>query len=908
MLTIRAMTGGAGYAQKHLEHSDYFDQNRTVQGEWHGRGAELLGLNGAVTHQQFEAVREGLHPETGEFLRPRHSADRLATDGEVESKARSLYDLTFSAPKSVSVQALVGGDDRLLEAHRHAVDVALQEAERYAGARVRLDGANHDRQTGNLVVAAYTHDSSRQLDPQLHTHAVAANLSYDGVEGRWKALQASGMYERRAYITEVYRNELAREVRGLGYEIESQRNAKGVDNGFEIKGISKEVLERYSQRSDQRDESIRQFAAEHGRHPTDNEIAVLVRESRPDKLHEISSVEVHRLQVDRISPLEYRNLLDLHEQSIERSQTFSPEIAPAVQSLQHAEEHLFERKTVSKDHELMTEALRHGRGKLDLAELRGSYEFEVAQSKLLQVGGNVATQTSLERERSMVAVVDQGIHRYPALGGSDHFEPKASLRLEQRHAVETILASQDFAINLRGAAGTGKTATLQEIDRGLHAAGHEVLAVAPTRSAVEELQKVGFGSSMTISRLLEDQTAQESIRGNVLIVDEAGMVSGRQMEGLLDLARREDARILFSGDTRQIQSVESSDALRILERESRMTSVSLTGIQRQSNPEYREAIETFRKSPDQGFAKLQDMGAVREVPYVDRAQAVADVYRELTAGQNRKVLVVAPTHEEIGRVTQAIREDLKQRAVLGDGETLYRHIPLQWTEAQKKDISNYQPGQVLVFHRASHGIEKHEALTVTNVSGSSIHTMNGRGEEKSVSLTQARSFSVHERTEIEVASGDKLLMMGNRKEPGFRATNGELTTVRSIERGIINLEDGRSVPANYREFTHGYAVTAHRSQGKTVDHVIVSADVMKQELFYVAASRGREGISIVTSDVERLGESLGVSMARPSAIELANDIAQQKLSPNQEIAQGLKQEVKLPIKTPEIGFEMGLGL
>jgi hypothetical protein len=172
----------------------------------------------------------------------------------------------------------------------------------------------------------------------------------------------------------------------------------------------------------------------------------------------------------------------------------------------------------------MTEALRHGRGKLDLSDLRGSYEFEVSQGKLIQVGGNVATQTSLERERSMVAVVDQGIHRYPALGGNDYFEPKANLRLEQRHAVETILSSQDFAVNLRGAAGTGKTATLQEIDRGLHAAGHEVLAVAPTRSAVEELQKVGFGSSMTISRLLEDQNSQQSLRGNLLIVDEAGRV------------------------------------------------------------------------------------------------------------------------------------------------------------------------------------------------------------------------------------------------------------------------------------------------------------------------------------------------------------------------------------------------
>ena len=140
----------------------------------------------------FEAVREGLHPETGEFLRPRHSADRLATDGEVESKARSLDDLTFSAPKSVSVQALVDGDDRLLEAHRHAVAVALQEAERYAGARVRLDGANHDRQTGNLVVAAYTHDSSRQLDLQLHTHAVAANLSYERGRGEMEGTPGLG--------------------------------------------------------------------------------------------------------------------------------------------------------------------------------------------------------------------------------------------------------------------------------------------------------------------------------------------------------------------------------------------------------------------------------------------------------------------------------------------------------------------------------------------------------------------------------------------------------------------------------------------------------------------------------------------------------------------------------------------
>src|SRR5580692_10531871 len=105
MLTIRAMTGGVGYAQMHLEHSDYYDEQRRIQSDWHGHGAELLGLRGEVTREQFEAIREGLHPETGEFLRPRHSADRTTDNGNEQSKARSLYDLTFSAPKSVSIQA-----------------------------------------------------------------------------------------------------------------------------------------------------------------------------------------------------------------------------------------------------------------------------------------------------------------------------------------------------------------------------------------------------------------------------------------------------------------------------------------------------------------------------------------------------------------------------------------------------------------------------------------------------------------------------------------------------------------------------------------------------------------------------------------------------------------------------------
>ena len=547
MLTIRAMTGGAGYAQRHLEHSDYYDEHRKVQGEWQGHGAELLDLRGHVTREQFESLREGLHPDTGQFLRPRHSADRLGADGSEQSKGRSLYDLTFSAPKSVSVQALVGRDERLITAHDKAVQEALAEAEHYVATRVRLDGANENRTTGNLIAATYRHDTSRELDPQLHTHVVTANLTYDGVEGRWKALQASDLYERRAYLTEVYRNTLAHEVRSLGYDIDPKRDSRGRDYGFEIRGISDGLLERYSQRSAQRDAAIEQFTRENGRKPTNNEVAVLVRESRSDKLVEISTEQVRQKQQERLSLAEAHTLESLRSGQLDRTIHRVPSTSPEMEALNHAKEHLFERNSVVQAHELLAEALRYGRGGVDLGRLQGTLQLEEAQGSILRVGERLATRDSLEREQRLVATINRGMDRYDRLHGEHEFRPSQHLREEQQRAVSQILHSRDFAINLRGAAGTGKTATLQEIDRGLREGGREVIAIAPTRSAVEELQKVGFREAMTVSRLLEDQSAQAMLHGRLLIVDEAGMISGRQMEGILKLAEREHARVLFWG-------------------------------------------------------------------------------------------------------------------------------------------------------------------------------------------------------------------------------------------------------------------------------------------------------------------------------------------------------------------------
>ena len=447
------------------------------------------------------------------------------------------------------------------------------------------------------------------------------------------------------------------------------------------------------------------------------------------------------------------------------------------------------------------------------------------------------------------------------------------MRPEQKTAVLAVLDSRDLAFNLRGAAGTGKTATLQELHRGLTEARRSVVAVAPTASAVEELQKCGFPQAMTVARLLADPQQRHESAGQVLIVDEAGMVSSNDMAELLDLAKTKGARIVYSGDTAQIKSVSEGDALRVLERESRLNSVSLLQVQRQTNAEYKAAVETLRHHPADGFSKLESMGAIREVDWRLRAQEVSQAYREAARapnvkGQARSVLVVAATHDEIKSITYAIREDRQRAGELGKGETFTQHTALNWTEAQKKQCKNYQPGMVLEFHKAVKGVEKNEALEVVSADKTAITARKATGETVKLTARQAKAFAVFEKQDIEVSAGDKLLLQANWRDKQFHATNGELVTVVSVDQGS-NYDDGRRLPAGYRQFSHGYAVTAHRSQGKTVDFAIIAAERMRRDLFYVSATRAREGLTVITSDSLALQESIGVSSDRESASELA---------------------------------------
>jgi hypothetical protein len=310
------------------------------------------------------------------------------------------------------------------------------------------------------------------------------------------------------------------------------------------------------------------------------------------------------------------------------------------------------------------------------------------------------------------------------------------------------------------------------------------------------------------------------------------------------------------------------------------------------------------------------MGAIREVDWRMRAQEVGQAYREAAIvpnrkGQARSVLVVAKTHDEISSITYAIRSDRKRAGEIVDGEKFVKHTALNWTEAQRKQMGKYQPGQVLGFHKAVKGIAKNEALEVVSGDKRGVTARKTNGETLMITSRQVKAFGVFEKQDLEISAGDKLLLQANWREKSFTATNGELVTVVSVAPGAIKLEDGRQLPTAYRQFTHGYAVTANYSQAKTVDYVVVLNDNMPSDKAYVSYTRGREGLTIITSDVIALQESMGVSGDRQSATELARQAAlgrpaqplpEQDLLQIYQAQQEAQQVSKKPVQQEQINY------
>jgi conjugative relaxase-like TrwC/TraI family protein len=834
------------YFDEHLAQNDYYAAGEIRPGQWIGAGAERLGLRAEVTRDQFHALCENHNPNDGA---------RLTRRSQKEGQRRVFYDFTCSAPKSVSVLAVTLDDQRLIEAHEAAARLAFRELETFAAARVRKQGARKDRPTGNLVAASFVHDSSRALDPQLHTHFTVFNASFDIAERCWKALEARGMYDAIRYGTAVYRNELVKRVQQIGYRIAPAKH------GFAIEGVSDVVVKRFSKRAQQRDAVVKEMEEKLGRKLSNDEISHAVHQSRAKKVKGISTAEVRERQLSQLSADERQSLQTLRKSARPSS---LPHIALVEnQVLNHAVAHVFERKSVVPEHELLSVALSHRLGAVDLDHLKGAVKH---LPDLVKTERGFSTQKILATELDLIQTVNAGCDAVAPLHPG--YKPADWLGEDQRRAIYHVLRTSDRITGLRGLAGSGKTTALRELVAACIEAKIEPLFCAPTAAATAVLRQEGFEAKTLQSLLLFKPVLTQR---QLIVLDEAGAVGMDDMKRLFDCAR--DARIILSGDTGQHASVARGDVLRILERHSNFKSGQLTAIRRQRKAAYRKAVElAAQKRTVEAFAQLERMGAVAEIladGHHDLHDSAAKSYLKALA-ENKSALLVAPTWNEIEAVTEKVRAALKTSGRLAGEEKEFQVFDsLSWTEAQKRDAQQYRPGMAIHFHRRGLGFEKGETVQVVAVENDALKVQHADGSENLFPLGAGIACDVGEKRKLKIAAGDKLLLQSNWQK---KFVNGELVEVKAVQGDSVLLADGRVIPADYRTFTHGYAVTSHAAQGKTVDEVLLVASsrslpAINQEQFYVSISRGREHCQIFTDDSELLRLHVTHSSARLAAVE-----------------------------------------
>ena len=382
---------------------------------------------------------------------------------------------------------------------------------------------------------------------------------------------------------------------------------------------------------------------------------------------------------------------------------------------------------------------------------------------------------------------------------------------------------------------------------------------------------------MTLQSLLLTKPALSARQ--LVVLDEAGAVGIDDMKRLFDLTR--DARVVLSGDIGQHASVVRGDALRILEQHSDFQSGQLSRIRRQRKAEYRKAVElAAQKRTAEAFAQLERISAIVESSSDNLHDKAAQSYLK-ALDQNQSALLVAPTWNEIEAVTEKVRAALKTSGrLVGEEKEFQVFDSLSWTEAQKLDARQYRPGIAIRLHHGKSGFHKDETVVVVAVESDSLKVQRLDGLEAVFQLGRGFAlFDVGETRKLKVAAGDKLLLQAN--APRKRFINGELVEVQAIKGGALVLTDGRVIPQNYRTFTHGYAVTSHAAQGKTVDEVLVvassrSLSAVHQQQFYVSISRGRERCQVFTDDVERLRSRVTHSSERLAAVEVIPRFGRQK--------------------------------
>lgn len=916
--SVFALTSSA-QAASYYEADDYYSEGGVSPSEWQGQGAEVLGLSGEVDHNHFRDLLDG--KVAGEQLGRHYSGD--GRDGQLEH--RPGWDVTLSAPKSVSIMAEVAGDRRLIAAHGEAVKVAMAHVEKHmAATRIRDGGTVAREATGNLVIASFQHGTSRAQDPQLHTHNVVMNATRDE-DGAWRSLEPRAIYQLQKQIGAIYRQELAVKVRELGYEIET-----GKESMFEIKGVSAEVIGAFSTRSAE----IEAALAERG---TSRDAA-----SAAEKQMAALDTREAKVAVDHAGLVaDWRETASqagfdtaVRLAMVERAEAkaadpshradMATQAKMADRAVAHAADKLGERQSVFSAAALQEEAGRIGLGKIGYAQIGAAIEAATKQGELIdrihidRRGAEFAgftTRQNVETEAKMLRIEAQGRDALAPIA-SDLAAAKvvasASVEAEraghgwnadQRQATGRLLTSRNRVTALQGYAGTAKTTTvLATFAREAKARGVSIVALAPTASAAMVLGEALDTRSDTVARYLLSPERPDPGRPAVWIVDEASLMSARETARLFDLADKHDARIILVGDVKQLGSVEAGAAFAQLQGAG-METAKLAEIVRQTNDATKEAVLASIEGDAKKALAALDRGGGQIVESADRStrfSAIAERYAGLDKASRDRTLVIEPSREGRDALTADIRAALTQSGALtGTAVTVESLANKGLTRAEARDPHSYDKGDVVRFTRdyADKGVTRGEAYRVESIdpAKAAIALKSEDGREVDWRLRQwgAGEVQAFAPQPMDLKTGDAIRFTRNDRDAGrINGGRGEVIAVDAQTRTAtiqtargttetLNLDSARD-----RHIAHAYVDTAFAAQGRTADHVMIHADskatnLVDQKSFYVGISRAKESATIFTNDRgklvsainERAGQvqtaTLKAAMPMPAAEKVA---------------------------------------
>ena len=922
---VAASAQGASYYERDGYYAKDSPEHRQASA-WAGRGAAGLGLEGPVDPDVFRALLEG-HVPDGSGRRLGRAVKDRGTPGSGDFHHRPGRDLTFSAPKSVSLAALVGRDARVIDAHDRAAGRALDWFERNAAeTRMKDPGTGRMARTGNqkTVIATFRHDTSRNLDPALHTHSVIANM-VQGEDGKWRTMANERLYASKMLLGAMYRNELAGELGKLGYGIEKTH----ADGRFEIAGVPREVIDAYSTRRAE----IEAAVAERGAGGTaENQrlaqrAALMTRAARRDvdraALRESWQRQAAALGFDAHALVAEARSREAGLDAAREAETAPSRIGgpggaapvretgletPAAAAAAWAVAHLSEREAVFARIDLLAAALAFSPG----AAPAGGIEREVAAlekagtlhgARLPGMDGLLTTDRALvdERETAALMEIGQGRGAAPMRGRAvDKALRNGPLTRGQKEAVRLILSAKDRTVGVQGYAGTGKTTMLRRARALMEKKGYEVRGLAPSASAARTLESEAGIASETLQRFLarhagvaEGRMTAKGARGmraafrrTALVVDEGSLASTVQARDLLRIA---DAlripRVVLVGDAKQLDAVDAGKPFAQLQAAGMKTAV-MDEIMRQRDPALKEAVEaSLAGEIATAFDKLGPN--IAEAKPDNLAGAAAARWLALSPEARANTGLMAPSHTLRERINEIVRERLvRDGAVRGPAMNAERLISRGYTNAEKTLAANYAPGDVVAFRRPYNrlGVDKGDELPVLGVDRKA-HTVTLQGNGgREVSwdpnrlAARAGGVEVYRAEEIELRAGDRIRW--TRNDMGLGLLNSGVAEVAKVagDRVTFRLEDGRMLDlrtgdAQLRHIDRAWAATVHAFQGRTVDNVIAAMEanhvkLTTQKSFYVEISRARDRAELVTDDRNALRETLeAVTGERIAALE-----------------------------------------